>query len=140
MTKIKKKDRIGILLLVAVLVLVTAVPTRASDTDADRSGNIYVEAKADGMPEKVTVSDALEGNKTAEELPVSVKVSYYLDGKRMSPEKMKGCSALKSFPSSSRCASRPKRSPCVRSISAISSNVLATARNPSSLATCANCG
>lgn len=90
MKKIKKKDRIGILLLVAVLVLVTAVPTRASDTDADRSGNIYVEAKADGMPEKVTVSDALEGNKTAEELPVSVKVSYYLDGKRMSPEKMKG--------------------------------------------------
>lgn len=60
--------------------------------ETDRSGNVYVEASADGTARKLTVTEGLEGSTAAEEVPVSVKIRYYLDGKEMSPEEMAGVS------------------------------------------------
>lgn len=60
--------------------------------EIDRSGNVYVEAEAHGTAKKVTVTEGLEGSAAAEELPVSVNVRYYLDGKEMDPEEMAGVS------------------------------------------------
>lgn len=60
--------------------------------EVDRSGNVYVEAEADGTTKKVTVTEGLEGSAAAEEPPVSVKVRYYLDGKEKRPEEMAGVS------------------------------------------------
>lgn len=65
---------------------------KEEEEDVDRSGNVYVEAEPDGTTKKITVSEGLEGSSLADELPVSVKVSYYLDGKKMSPDKMAGAS------------------------------------------------
>lgn len=68
------------------------VVNNTDEEEVDRSGNVYVEAKPDGTTKKITVSEGLEDSSAAGELPVSVKVSYYLDGKKMNPDKMAGAS------------------------------------------------
>lgn len=69
-----------------------SVTAAEPEEDADLSGNVYVEADADGTVRKITASEGLEDNEKAAELPVSVNVSYYLNGEKMNPEQMAGAS------------------------------------------------
>lgn len=92
--KMKSRSKRGILafVLAGILAFSPTVFAKASEDveQTDQSGNVYVKAESDGTVKEVTISDALSGVSGAEELPVSVRVSYYLDGKEMKPEEMAG--------------------------------------------------
>jgi putative membrane protein len=55
---------------------------------ADKVETVYVKADACGNTEEMTVEDVLLN--TEADLPVSVKISYYLDGQEIAPEKLAG--------------------------------------------------
>ena len=119
----KIKRKIAASVAVGMSVMMGVTPTFAasgtSDSDVYKEETVYVNAKASGKTDKVTVSNWLknsgsvkgdekytaDGDKltwstdsediyyqgtTDKKLPVSVKLKYYLDGKEMKPSELKG--------------------------------------------------
>ena len=93
-------------LAVGMSVMMGAVPVYAAgstDTqDVYKEETVYVNADATGNSDEVTVSDWLKNSgsvsgkyiyyqgTTDKELPVSVKLTYFLDGKEVKPDELKG--------------------------------------------------
>ena len=87
-----KKATAALCLLLSTFVLSNTAFAEEAD---QKTETVYVIADASGTPEKTFVSDEskelTEGDEgTVQELPVSVTVSYFLDGTEMTPEEIAG--------------------------------------------------
>ena len=105
--KIKRKIAASVAVGMSVMMGVTPAfaANGTSNSEVYKEETVYVNAKASGKTDKVTVSNWLKNSgsvsgdledestlsdTTDKKLPVSVKLKYYLDGKEMKPSELKG--------------------------------------------------